>query len=498
MKQKFLLCFLGVFLITLGACSPSKEQPKEQTKESAKVAAYKPDISFADAIKQSDEKAVKYYLEHDETPNQLDDDGTPFLVLAAAQDNIKIFQDLLVAKAFMDTKNTKGENALWTAVNNGNYDIAQLLIILGADVNTANQDNMTPLMAASQNGYILNVEQLLQNGANISVKNNQDKTALDLAKEQLQKQKSDDEDFQTYSEIVNMLKEAGQPVIPAAVKAIATSNIDSFNKVAAQIKTLPQEKQARLLLMASGVCVPNTTQICHLTSNGKASEFPCIKNISCDKENNAQIIRTLVKNGAPSDGVVYVVAYNSNYNYKVLPLDVSTISYNLQKANPELLVELMPKLDKCMLALTQISHPNPDEADDGLYATYWLKEKCSLSKMNFLGYEIYEKKNRPEVYISNSTDDILEMEGYTLSKEELIKKLGEPNFIEQKNPSTEILTYRKYVGAYINFKDIDIVDDNYTLKHGVVVKKEDKLVARKLRPYVDREKIAVYENQRGY
>ena len=171
MKQKLLLCFLGVFLITLGACSPSKEQPKEQAKETVKVSTYKPDVSFADTIKQSDEKAVKYYLEHDETPNQLDDDGNPFLVLAAAQDNIKIFQDLLVAKAFMDTKNTKGENALWTAVNNGNYDIAEFLIILGADVNTANQDNMTPLMAASQNGYILNVEQLLQNGADINAKN---------------------------------------------------------------------------------------------------------------------------------------------------------------------------------------------------------------------------------------------------------------------------------------------------------------------------------------
>lgn len=493
MKQKFLLCFLGVFLITLGACSPSKEQPKEQAKESAKVSAYKPDISFADAIKQSDEKAVKYYLEQDETPNQLDDDGNPFLVLAAAQDNMKIFQDLLTAKAFMDTKNTKGENALWTAVNNGNYDIAQLLIILGADVNTANQDNMTPLMAASQNGYILNVEQLLQNRADISVKNNQDKTALDLAKEQLQKQKSDDEDFQTYSEIVNMLKEAGQPVIPAAVKAIATSNIDSFNRIAAQIKTLPQEKQARLLYMASGVCVPNITQICHRNNMTGKNEYPCItKGLVCDKENNAQIIRTLIENGAHTDGFVYV-----DQNYSEQPLDISTISYNLQKANPELLMELMPKLDTCMLALTQISHPNPNEADDGLYAAYWLKENCSLSKMNFLGVEFYEKKNRPEVDIL-SLKDLWYTEEYTLSKDELIKKLGEPNFIEQKNASTEILTYRKYVGAVVNFKDVDIVDTNYTLKHGIVVKKEEKVVARKLRPYVDRDKIAVYETKRGY
>ncbi len=495
MKQKFLLCFLGVFLITLGACSPSKEQPKEQTKESAKVSAYKPDISFADAIKQSDEKAVKYYLEQDETPNQLDDDGNPFLVLAAAQDNMKIFQDLLVAKAFMDTKNTKGENALWTAVNNGNYDIADLLIILGADVNTANQDNMTPLMAASQNGYILNVEQLLQNRADISVKNNQDKTALDLAKEQLQKQKSNDEDFQTYSEVVNMLNEAGKPVIPAAVNAIATSNIDSFNKVAAQIKTLPQEKQARLLYMASQVCAPNTTQICHLTSNGKETEFPCIKNIACNKENNAEIIRTLVKNDAPSNSVTLNYAGDLSDTTK---LDIFSVSYNLQKSNPELLNEIMPKLDKCMLALTQMSHPNPNEADDGLYAIYWTENKCSLNKMNILGAQVVNnKKNKPTI-TPLTKDAIKEFENLGITKEELTKKLGEPNFYQQKDKGMEVLTYREAQKNNIAPNTVNIVDDIYFIKHGVAVKKQHKWLADRLRPYVDREKIAKYETQRGY
>ena len=493
MKQKLLLCFLGVFLITLGACSPSKEQPKEQAKESAKVSAYKPDISFADAIKQSDEKAVKYYLEQDETPNQLDDDGTPFLVLAAAQDNMKIFKALLEAKAFMDTKNTKGENALWTAVNNGNYDIADLLIILGADVNTANQDNMTPLMVASQNGYILNVEQLLQNGANISVKNNQDKTALDLAKEQLQKQESDDEDFQTYSEIVNMLNDAEKPVIPAAVEAIAASNINAFEKIAPRIKTLPKEKQARLLYMASQVCVPDTTQICHLTSNGKETEFPCIKNIACNKENNAEIIRTLVKNGVPSNAIT--IKYDNNYNVE---LDIFSVSYNLQKANPALLNEIMPKLDKCMLALTQMSHPNPNEADDGLYAAYWTENKCSLNKMNLLGFQsVNNKKNKPTISLLTK-DDLKDFENLGMTKEELTRKLGEPNFYQQKDNVTEVLSYRKMQKMPIQKEKINIVDDIYFIKHGVAVKKDVKVLAFDVRPSVDREKIAVYETKRGY
>ena len=490
MKQKYLILFYAVCLIAFCACSKAPQDTAKQKEQAPK--AYTPQITFADAIKQSDEKAVKYYLEQDETPNQLDDDGNPFLVLAAAQDNMKIFQDLLAANAFIDTTNANGENALWTAVNNGNYDIADLLIILGEDVNTANQDNMTPLMVASQNGYILNVEQLLQNGADdINAKNNQNKTALDLAQEQLNNAK-DTDDAQTYSEIVSMLKAQGEPLIPAAVEAIATSNIDSFNRVAAQIKTLPQEKQARLLWMASGVCVPNAKQICHLDGKLKKTEFPCVKNLVCNKENNAQIIRTLLENGAPSDAFAI-----EDKNNLMPPLDADTISYRLQKANPELFVELMPELDTCMLSLTQISHPNPDEADDGLYATYWLKENCSLSKMNFLGVEFYEQKNRPTVSILPEKDFNDYISELGLSRDALIKKLGEPNFIEQKNASTEILTYREAKNLD-KTNLINIVDYNYTLKHGVVINKDEKTLAYGLRPYVDREKIAQYETRRGY
>ena len=496
MKQKFLLCFLSVFLIiALGACSPSKEKSEEQKQETANVSAYKPQISFAEAIRQSDEKAVKYYLEHDETPNQLDDDGTPFLVLAAAQDDTKIVQDLIEKKAFLNTKNSKGENALWTAVNNGNYDIAQLLIILGADINVANQDNMTPLMVASQNGYILNVEQLLQNGADISAKNNQGKTALALANEQLQKQQKGSEDFQTYSEIFNMLRDAEKPVIPTAVEAIAKSDMDAFQRVAPRIKTLPAEKQARLLYMASQVCVPGTTQICHLSSNGNATEFPCIKNISCDKENNAQIIRTLVKNGAPSNSVTLNYAGDLS---DITKLDIFSVSYNLQKSTPELLNEIMPNLDKCMLALTQMSHPNPNEADDGLYATYWAENKCSVQKMNLLGFQSVNSKNNKPTITPIPKDDLKDFENLGMTKEELTKKLGEPNFYQQKDNTTEVLSYRKMDKMPIQKEKINIIDDIYFIKHGVVVKKDVKILAFDVRPYVDRDKIAPYETKRGY
>ena len=488
MKQKYLILFYAVCLI-FAACSKAPQDTAKQKEQAPK--AYTPQITFAEAIKQGDEQAVKYYLTQEESPNQVDDNGTPLIVLAAAQDNIKIFQALLAANAFIDTTNANGENALWTAVNNGNYDITELLIILGADVNTANQDNMTPLMAASQNGYILNVEQLLKNGADISAKNNENKTALDLAKEQLNNLK-DSEDAQTYKGIVSMLQVFSKPIISAEVQAIAASDIDTFEYLAPRIKNLPADKQARLLWMATGVCVPNTKQICHLDEQLKKTEFPCVKNLVCNKENNAQIIRTLLKNGAPSDAFAI-----EDKNNLMPPLDADTVSYRLQEANPELLVELMPKLDTCMLALTQISHPNPDEADDGLYAAYWLKENCSLSKMNFLGVEFYEQKNRQTVSILPEKDFNDYISELGLSRDALIKKLGEPNFIEQKNASTEILTYREAKNLD-KTKLINIVDYNYTLKHGVVIKKDEKTLASGLRPYVDREKIAVYETKRGY
>lgn len=496
--KKILVLLVSVLFVA--ACSKAPQESAEQksqtpeiyTPEMYKPEVYKPEVTFADAIKQSDEQAVKYYLAREESPNQMDENGTPFLVLAAAQDNIKIFQALLAAHAFINANNTNGENALWTAVNNGNYEIAELLIILGADVNVANREDMTPLMAASQNGYILNVEQLLKSGADTTARNNQNKTALDLAKEQLNEAK-DSEDAQTYREIISILKTYSEPVIPAAVKAIAASDIDTFEHLATRIKNLPKDKQGRLLWMAAGVCVPNTKQICHLDENLKKTEFPCItKGLVCDKKNNAQIIRMLLKNGAPSDGLAI-----EDKNNLLPPLDADTVSYRLQKANPELLLELMPILDECMLALTQMSHPNPNEADDGFYSAFWLQNDCSLSKMNFLGVEFYEQKNRPTVSLLREDDFNEYIAELGLSKEALIKKLGDPNFLKQKNTSTEILTYRKAENID-KTKLINIVDYNYTLKYGVVIKKDKKTLAFGLRPYVDREKIAQYETKRGY
>ena len=488
MKQKCLLVLCVTCLLAFAACSKAPQ-------ESAGQKDQPPQITFANAIKQGDEAAVKYYLAQEESPNQLDDDGTPFLVLAAAQDNINIVRALLEAHAFIDTTNTNGENALWTAVNNGNDDIAELLLILGADVNTTNQDNMTPLMVASQNGYILSVEQLLRNGADISAKNNQGKNALDLAGEQLQKLGNDDVDFPTYSEIVFMLLDEEKPVIPTAVEAIAKSDMDAFQRVAPRIKTLPAEKQARLLYMASQVCVPNTTQLCHLTSNERATEFPCVKKLVCNKENNAQIIRTLVKNGAPSSAITIKEKGNLSDTSE---LDIFSVSYNLQKSNPELLNEIMPKLDKCMLALTQMSHPNPNEADDGLYAAYWAENKCSLQKKDILGFQsVNSKKNQPTITLFVKSD-FEDFENLGLTKEELIKKLGEPNFYQQKDKGMEVLTYREAQKNNIAPNTVNIVDDIYFIKHGVAVKKQHKWLADRLRPYVDREKIAVYETKRGY
>ena len=83
-------------------------------------------------------------------------------------------------------------------------------------------------------------------------------------------------------------------------------------------------------------------------------------------------------------------------------------------------------------------------------------------------------------------------------KEELIKKLGEPNFYQQKDNTTEVLSYRKMDKMPIQKEKINIIDDIYFIKHGVVVKKDVKILAFDVRPYVDRDKITPYETKRGY
>ena len=213
------------------------------------------------------------------------------------------------------------------------------------------------------------------------------------------------------------------------------------------------------------------------------------------KENNAQIIRTLVNNGAPSKALTIKRDYHVDDYTK---LDIFSVSYNLQKSNPELLNEIMPKLDKCMLALTQMSHPNPSEPDDGLYATYWAENKCSLQQMNLLGFQTVNHKKHKPVIVLFAKEDPQDFENLGMTKEELIKKLGEPNFYQQKDNTTEVLSYRKMDKMPIQKEKINIMDDIYFIKHGVAVKKDVKILAFDVRPYVDREKIAQYETQRGY
>ena len=97
--------------------------------------------------------------------------------------------------------------------------------------------------------------------------------------------------------------------------------------------------------------------------------------------------------------------------------------------------------------------------------------------------------------------DFEDFENLGLTKEELIKKLGEPNFYQQKDSTTEELSYRRTEEAHTYSykpKKIYIADNIYFIKHGVAVKKQHKWLADRLRPYVDREKIAVYETKRGY
>ena len=121
--------------------------------------------------------------------------------------------------------------------------------------------------------------------------------------------------------------------------------------------------------------------------------------------------------------------------------------------------------------------------------------------MNLLGFQTVNHQKHKPVIVLFAKEDLQDFENLGMTKEELIKKLGEPNFYQQKDNTTEVLSYRETRKTYTlpsEPKKINISDDIYFIKHGIVVKNQYKTLAYGVRPYVDREKIAKYETQRGY
>lgn len=114
------------------------------------------------------------------------------LRIAAEVDNIDLVEDLLRAKASVNSRAQYGFSALHNAVMSGHIDSVRILLRAKADVNSKHSLGKTALHNAAYDGYLPVVEELVQAKADLNSKGGYESaTAHDYARERGHQQVAD-------------------------------------------------------------------------------------------------------------------------------------------------------------------------------------------------------------------------------------------------------------------------------------------------------------------
>jgi ankyrin repeat protein len=168
---------------------------------------------FAKAAKFDDVSEVQSLMKTGVSPNTLDPNGNPMLILAIRDKSLRV-TDLLISNPATDVNlsNKSGENSLmmasidgelpivealvlkkkanvnksgWTplhyACSTGKLSVAEFLIANGAQVNALSPSETTPLMMAVSSGNDLLIKLLLDKGADLRIRNHEGFSAIDVA-----------------------------------------------------------------------------------------------------------------------------------------------------------------------------------------------------------------------------------------------------------------------------------------------------------------------------
>ena len=168
---------------------------------------------FVKAAKFDDVSTVQALINQGVSPNTVDENGNPMLVLAIKDRSYKVIDLLLSSKGMdVDLSNKQGETPLmlasingemptvkalilknkaqidhigWTPLHyacaKGHLEVASFLIANGANVNSLSLGGTTPLMMAVQSGNELLVKLLLDKGADLKLRNAEGISAIDIA-----------------------------------------------------------------------------------------------------------------------------------------------------------------------------------------------------------------------------------------------------------------------------------------------------------------------------
>jgi ankyrin repeat protein len=150
-------------------------------REAQQQAAQKGPTLF-EAARDGDAVKVRDLLQAGAGANELIEDGTTALMVAAYRGNKEIVELLVGRGAPIDAQDKDGCTALMRAAWQGHTEVVGLLINQGAAVNIQDQSGEDALMNAAQRERIDIVKMLLAAGADITQKDWRGATAEDLAR----------------------------------------------------------------------------------------------------------------------------------------------------------------------------------------------------------------------------------------------------------------------------------------------------------------------------
>ena len=224
-------------------------------------------------------------------------------------------------------------------------------------------------------------------------------------------------------------------------QAILISDFETFMNLAGNMDSA---KLDWYLTYAAGICDPYRRP--------KFGDAVNVKPV-CQKENNAKIIQVLANLGAQSKTIRFFI--DEGYTL----FQANTIVSDLKAWNPMAVRYVVNKLDKCLVALTQMQEADVSKPNYYVYADVWRDNNCSVNNyQTTYGMSTEEEK---KLYFLIGTD-----------KAAVQKEFGtNPTVYDRPSEYREILTYKqaKERQSGVNFY-VEEYHYIFTIDRGVVTK----------------------------
>lgn len=141
-------------------------------------------VSLLKALENGDVEVTDLFIRANFNIHQIDENGTPLLLLALKKGYTIIAKMLVNAGADVNEKDKLGLTPLMVACGKstlGYKDVAEALIKKGAHINVRDPMGYTPLLLALSGGTIDIAELLIDKGADVSARTRKGETPLSLA-----------------------------------------------------------------------------------------------------------------------------------------------------------------------------------------------------------------------------------------------------------------------------------------------------------------------------